>query len=64
MRVPFLGEEDPLQEEIATHSGILAWKIPQTGAWRARIPTGLKNQTRLSVQGTQPHTPTHKDLEM
>ena len=64
MRVPFLGGEDPLQEEMATHSGILAWKIPQTGAWRAKIPTGLKNQTHLSVQGTHPHTPTHKDLEM
>ena len=23
-----LGQEDPLEEEMATHSGILAWKIP------------------------------------
>ena len=23
-----LGQEDPLEEEIATHSSILAWKIP------------------------------------
>ena len=59
MRIPFLGGDDHLQEEIATHSGILAWKIPQTGAWRAKIPTGLKNQTRLSIQGTRPHTSTH-----
>ena len=22
------GQEDPLEEETATHSGILAWKIP------------------------------------
>ena len=25
-----LGEEDSLEEEIATHSSILAWKIPWT----------------------------------
>ena len=25
-----LGWEDPLEKEIATHSGILAWKIPWT----------------------------------
>ena len=28
--VPSLGQEDPLEKEIATHSNILAWKIPQT----------------------------------
>ena len=28
MRVQFLGQEDPLKEETATQSGILAWKIP------------------------------------
>ena len=25
-----LGQEDPLREEMATHSSILAWKIPWT----------------------------------
>ena len=25
-----LGEKDPLEEEIATHSSILAWRIPWT----------------------------------
>ena len=25
-----LGREDPLEEGIATHSGILAWRIPLT----------------------------------
>ena len=25
-----LGWEDPLEEEIVTHSSILAWRIPQT----------------------------------
>ena len=33
-----LGWEDPLEEEMATHSNILAWKIPwteQTGGLQA-----------------------------
>ena len=25
-----LGQEDPLEEEVATHSSILAWRIPWT----------------------------------
>ena len=29
-QVQFLGWEDPLEKEMATHSGILAWEIPQT----------------------------------
>ena len=28
--VPFLGREDPLEKEMATHSSVLAWKIPWT----------------------------------
>ena len=28
--VPSLGWEDPLEKEMATHSSILAWKIPWT----------------------------------
>ena len=29
-RVQSLGQEDPLEEEIATHTSTLAWKIPWT----------------------------------
>ena len=29
-RVQFLGWEDPLEKEMATHSSALAWKIPWT----------------------------------
>ena len=29
-RVQYLGREDPLEKEMATHSSILAWKIPWT----------------------------------
>ena len=30
MWVQSLGQEDPLEEEMATHTKILAWKIPWT----------------------------------
>ena len=30
MRVRSLGREDPLEEGMATHSSILAWRIPWT----------------------------------
>ena len=29
-RVRFLGQEDPLEKEMATHFSILAWEIPRT----------------------------------
>ena len=28
--VRFLGQEDPLEKQMATHSSILAWRIPRT----------------------------------
>ena len=30
MQVQYLGQEDPLEEEMATHSSILAWEVPCT----------------------------------
>ena len=30
MQVQSLGEEDPLEEGVATHSSILAWRTPWT----------------------------------
>ena len=30
MQFRYLGQEDPLEEGIATHSSILAWRIPWT----------------------------------
>ena len=30
MQVGSLGQEDPLEEGMATHSGLLAWRIPWT----------------------------------
>ena len=35
--VRFLGWEDPLEREMATHSSILAWRIPLIGAWQAIV---------------------------
>ena len=32
MQVRFLDQEDPLEQEKATHSSILAWRIPWTEA--------------------------------
>ena len=44
-----LGWEDPLEEGMATHSSILAWRIPMNrGAWWANSPWVTKSQTRLS----------------
>ena len=30
MQVQSLGQEDPLEEKMATHSSIVAWEIPRT----------------------------------
>ena len=44
-----LGWEEPLEEGMATHSGILAWRIPtDRGAWWATVNIVAKSQTRLS----------------
>ena len=37
IQVQSLGWEDPLEEEMVTHSSILAWEIPKTGAWWATV---------------------------
>ena len=38
-----LGWEDPLEEVMATHSSILAWRIPtDRGAWWATVQGGHK----------------------
>ena len=37
-QVQSLGWEDLLEKEMATHSSILAWRIPMDrGAWRATV---------------------------
>ena len=39
-RVQSLGWEDPLEKEMATHSGILAWETPWTGEPGVLQPMG------------------------
>ena len=41
-RVWSLGQEDPLEKEVATHSSILAWKIPWTEEPGGLRPMGLQ----------------------
>ena len=43
--VPFLGWEDPLEKGMATHSSILAWRIP----WKEE-PDGLQSMKSQRVR--------------
>ena len=44
--VQSLGQEHPLQEEVATHSSILAWEIPMDrGVWWATVPGVTQSDT-------------------
>ena len=50
-QVPSLGWEDPLEKGMATHSSILAWRIPWTeepGAWQATVHGATRSRTQLS----------------
>ena len=44
-----LGQEDPLEKEVATHTSILVWEIPWTRSMVGYSPWGLKSQTQLRV---------------
>ena len=47
--VQSLGWEDPLEEGMATHSSILAWRIPtDREAWQATVHWVTKSWTQLS----------------
>ena len=46
--VRFLGGEDPLEKEMATHSSILAWRIP----WREELG-GLQSTDRKESDTTE-----------
>ena len=52
-RIPTLGQEDPLEKGMATHSSILAWRIPWT-----EEPGGLQSMGLPRVRhdwATSPH---------
>ena len=46
--VSFLGQEDSLEKEMATHSSTLAWRIPRTEEPSTTVHGVPKSQTRLS----------------
>ena len=48
MRVRSLGGEDPLEEGVATHSSVLAWRIPQT-----EEPVSLSPQSHQEQDTTE-----------
>ena len=45
--VQFLGQEDILEKEMATHSSILAWRIPWTKEPGGLQSLGSQSQTQL-----------------
>ena len=55
--VRFLGREDPLEKEMATHSSILAWRIPWTEE-RGRLQS-IVSQRVGHDRATNTHTHTH-----
>ena len=46
--VQSLGQEYPLEKEMATHSSILAWRIPWTEEPGRLVHGVAKSQTRVS----------------
>ena len=47
-QVRFLGQEDPLEKEMATHSSTLTWKIPWT-----EEPGGLQSMGSQELDTTE-----------
>ena len=56
IQVQFLGWEDPLEKEMATHSSILAWEIPWTEEPGGLQPMGLQ---RVGHDGAHTHNINH-----
>ena len=49
MQLGSLDREDPLVDGVATHSSILAWRIPMDrGTWKATVHGVAKSRTQLS----------------
>ena len=42
MQIQSLGQEDPLEKEMVTHSSLLAWRIPWTEEPAGYSPRGCK----------------------
>ena len=59
-RVQSLGQEDPLEKEMATHSSILAWRIPWTEEPGRLQSMGLQ---RVDTAGQLSHTQSRNTRE-
>ena len=57
MGVRSLGQEEPLEKEVANHSSILAWEIPWT-----EEPCGLQAHTEPDMTEVSTHTHTHAGI--
>ena len=52
MQVRSLGPKDALEEDVATESGILGWRLPtHRGAWQATVHRVAKSRTWLKPLG-------------
>ena len=60
IQVQPLGQGDPLEEEMGTHSGILAWRIPWTEEPGRLQSMGLQRVGHNWTGNT--HTHTHRHL--
>ena len=59
-----LGREDPLEEGMATHSSVLAWRMPWTEEPGGLQSVGWQSQTRLSECHTSRFSYVWLDLEV
>ena len=57
MRAPSLGQEDPREEGMATHSSTSTWRTPlDRRAWRATVHWFAKNLTQLKQLSTHAYS--------
>ena len=55
--VQSLGQEDALEKEMATHSNILAWRIPRTrGAWWVTVHVVAESHMTEQLTGRRVHS--------
>ena len=50
IQVRLVGQEEPLEEEMATHFSILAWEIPWIGAWWITVHRLKKVRHHLVIE--------------
>ena len=61
-RVQSLSWEDPLEEEMATHSSILAWRIPWTKEPGRLQSIGLQKKSHMTETPEHAHTYIYKHM--